>query len=97
MLIIFKIKLFVNLTLMHVFNLDTNFIVKTVIWTNNIKISSHPKTKFRSYIWKVNLTLEIKLFARKFIRGKIPTRGNPRNIRLDINSDCSFHKNHLET
>lgn len=56
-----------------------NFLkINTLLWTNNDKISHHPKAKLLNSICKLKLIPKIELFAWKLIRGKIPTKGNLR-------------------
>lgn len=45
-----------------------------------------------NHILKLKKIPKIKLFAGKFIRGKIFTRGNLRSIGIDINVDFLFVK-----
>lgn len=49
------------------------FFVKTATWTNNDKITPHPRVKLLHYIWKLKLLPKIKTFVWKLIKDKIPT------------------------
>lgn len=78
------------------FSPDRKLSVKIATWTNNDKITPHPRAKLLNHIQKLNLIPKIKLFAGKLIRGKLPTRGGLRNIRIDTNGNCSFCHNRVE-
>lgn len=75
---------------------DERFLFKTATWINNDQIPPQHRIKLLTHIWKPNLIPKIKFFARKLIRGRIPTRKNLGKINLKVNAYYPFRINHLE-
>lgn len=78
------------------FTSHCEFSVKTLTWANNESIFSHSKAKFLNSIWKLNLTMNPKLVAWKFVRNILLIRNKLRHLWMNVNGECLFSQNEDE-